>query len=496
LKTGKRKTDTMVFCRAIVVFSVILFFSNHNLAQNCNSSDLNMLNIPNCTGAINFNSSSSSPLNVDNGQTACTNVSNATFVFNTVNMTPNNNGGSTLIIRNNNNVTITNLNIQNNNNDANITIYVEAGSTLTILNGINTPRRTRFVNYGMLNFGANPSGTITITVQNDNNLFQNAIGATMRFNNTLNFASGNNTRFINNGNVIAGTFTINSNSVRYIQGNNATTTINTLSQNNQTNVLCVPNNTCAKFTVAVAIPQLNNQLTSSDGTNTGTGDRGQQIVCYQGTSANYRGGSVSYPTGVGSAFSTSCATNCPNIILPIELLYFSAKRVNNQIEIKWATQQEKNNQLFEIQRSIDGINFTTISQKQGKQDSHTIQEYKYFDIDFPNTLLYYRLKQVDLDGTSTYFRVVGVEAMEAENAFFHVSPNPAKDYLEIHFLHFNYPKAHIKIINLYGIEFLSTSVEVITSKMIIDTSRFENGIYLLQIFAVNQTKTIKLFIYK
>ncbi len=482
----------------ICIFTTTFFFAfilpiPHCLAQNCNNGDLNMLNIPNCNSATDFNSSTSSPLNIDNNQTACTNVANSTFTINNINMTPNSNGGSTLIIRNNNNVTINNLTIQNNNNNANISIYVEAGSTLTILNGFNTPGRTRFVNYGTLNFGANPSGSVTVTVQNDNNLFQNAIGATMRFNSTLNFASGNDTRFINNGTVIAGTFTINSNSVRYIQGNNATTTIGSLSQNNQTDVLCVPNNTCAKFSVTTSIPQLNNQLTSSNGTNMGGSGRGQQIVCYQGTAANYRGGSPAYPAGIGNAFSTSCATNCPNVILPIELLYFSAKKVNNKIEITWATAQENNNQSFEIQRSTNGFDFITIENVQGKNDLQMTQEYKFFDIDFPNKQLYYRLKQIDLDGTPTYFKMVQVAALSDE-VFFTIFPNPAQEKIEILFTK-PINKAEVKIINRQGNSEFYKTVNVENQRITLNID-LHSGLYFLQIISDSFIQTKKILVNK
>ena len=470
------------------IFLFFFFIYSDCLAQNCSSSDLTMLSIPSCSGATNFNSGTSSPLNIDNGQTACTNVSNATFSFNTVNMTPNSNGGSNLIITNNNNVTINTLTIQNNNNNANITIYVASGSTLTIQNSLNTPSRVRIINYGIVNFA---SGT-TWTVQNDNNLFQNAFGATMNFNGTLNFASGNNTRFINNGTVNISTMTINSNGVRYIQGNSATTTVSTLSQNNQTDVLCVPSNNCAKFTVTTAIPQLNNQLTSSNGSNSAN-DRGQQIVCYQGTAGNYRGGSVSFPTGVGSAFSTDCATNCPIIVLPVRLLYFSANRTGQTIHLTWATTQEENNQSFEIQRSRNGVDFKTIGEVRGKADTQIKQEYDFFDTDFPNAQLYYRLKQIDLDGTITYFKMVEVSANVSEGILFTIFPNPAQKYAEIHF---NKPlrKAEIKVFNLQGNLILYTFYNFDSQIFTINTADFLEGFYLVQIATESNLQTQKLLI--
>jgi hypothetical protein len=456
----------------------LLIFFEPCIAQNCNNGDLNMVNIPNCTGAINLNSGTSSPLDVGNNQIACTSVANSTFTINQVNMTPANDGGSTLIIRNNNNVTINTLNIQNNNNNRPIEIYVEAGAMLTILNSINTPRRTRFINYGTLNFGANPSGTATITVQNDNNLFQNAVGATMRFNSTLNFASGNNTQFVNNGIVTAGTMTINSNSVRYIQGNNATTSIATLSQNNQTNVLCVPNNTCAKFTVTTSIPQLNNQLTQSNGSNMGGSDRGEQIVCYQGTAANYRGGSATFPSGIGSPFSTDCASNCLNI-LPIRLLYFSVIKQDDGIKISWATTQENNNQSFEIQRSKQGIDFETIGKVEGKIDMQSRQEYDFFDMSFPSGRLYYRLRQVDIDGTVTYFKSVSLQAGEKE-LIIYTFPNPIQDKLNIMF-----SKAisygELRILDLRGDVIYSDIFLTETTHIEVFTSKIEQGVYLLHL---------------
>ncbi len=104
-------------------------------------------------------------------------------------------------------------------------------------------------------------------------------------------------------------------------------------------------------------------------------------------------------------FNISC-TNA----LPIELLYFSGEqKYCNQNIIYWATATETNNDHFEIERSSDAINFKKIKEMPGSINSLETKKYVFIDSNPESGINYYRLKQVDLDGTYKYASIVDVD---------------------------------------------------------------------------------------
>lgn len=94
--------------------------------------------------------------------------------------------------------------------------------------------------------------------------------------------------------------------------------------------------------------------------------------------------------------------------LPIQLLIFTAKPDNKQVELKWATATELNNDYFTVERSIDGISFTPIAVVQGAGNSNIQLNYQTTDIEPLNGVSYYRLKQTDYNGNYTYSQIVPV----------------------------------------------------------------------------------------
>lgn len=104
--------------------------------------------------------------------------------------------------------------------------------------------------------------------------------------------------------------------------------------------------------------------------------------------------------------------------LPITLLRFNAVvNQNKSIKLTWATASEYNNDRFEIEHSIDGSNFTNIGSLKGKLKSTELNEYN-FTHENPNAgINYYRLKQIDVDGTYTYSDLVAASLKTKEIKF-------------------------------------------------------------------------------
>ncbi|OGU79480.1 MAG: hypothetical protein A2W11_03655, partial [Ignavibacteria bacterium RBG_16_35_7] len=98
-------------------------------------------------------------------------------------------------------------------------------------------------------------------------------------------------------------------------------------------------------------------------------------------------------------------------IVPIELTSFTVNAGNKDVVLKWSTASELNNLGFEIERAKDGnkLNWVTIGFVEGSGTSTEINDYVFMDKDPLQGTSYYRLKQVDYDGSFRLFNEVRVE---------------------------------------------------------------------------------------
>ena len=96
-------------------------------------------------------------------------------------------------------------------------------------------------------------------------------------------------------------------------------------------------------------------------------------------------------------------------MLPIELVSFDGEYKNKSNFLYWTTATELNNKGFNLQRSLDGINFKNISFINGHLNSQSINNYAYNDNSYDYTINYYRLEQIDLNETKTYSRIISID---------------------------------------------------------------------------------------
>lgn len=116
--------------------------------------------------------------------------------------------------------------------------------------------------------------------------------------------------------------------------------------------------------------------------------------------------------------------------LPVELVDFIGNLVQGGVDLSWTTAAELNNSHFVVERSNDGFAFGEIGHVQGAGTTTRLQEYGFFDAKARPGMNYYRLRQVDLDGTETPSNVIGIRLEGSQDAA--VYPVPATDmvYLE------------------------------------------------------------------
>lgn len=85
--------------------------------------------------------------------------------------------------------------------------------------------------------------------------------------------------------------------------------------------------------------------------------------------------------------------------LPVELLNFDATLKEEGVLLEWSTASEYNSDYFSILKSVDGSSWNPLVEVSSAVNSTTLQEYSYFDQSIDYNYTYYRIKQVDLDGS-------------------------------------------------------------------------------------------------
>ncbi|MBI3218587.1 MAG: T9SS type A sorting domain-containing protein [Bacteroidetes bacterium] len=183
----------------------------------------------------------------------------------------------------------------------------------------------------------------------------------------------------------------------------------------------------------------------------------------------------------------------PQSPLPIQLLYFTGTPEDNEIHLSWATASELNFDRFEIEHSLNGLDFIMLAKKSGAgYNTNETHEYNYIHQSCVQGINYYRLKSVDFDGQFEYSDVIAVEA----DAHVSVStfPNPAHDYLVVKTnVEFN-SSDYIRMTDSYGSEVLRVQVSSLETKIELSDS-MPRGIYYVQYKGTATTKTMRVIIH-
>jgi Secretion system C-terminal sorting domain len=169
-------------------------------------------------------------------------------------------------------------------------------------------------------------------------------------------------------------------------------------------------------------------------------------------------------------------------VLPVGLTNFSATKNKNITNINWSTLTEANNKGFAVEKSTDGVNFSTIEFVNGVGNSNSKNNYSTIDKAPKVGLNYYRLKQIDVDGRFTYSSIATVKFEKTDVSNFSFFPNPAKEMLKINVGVIENENATIKLMNTLGQTVISKTINKSGSTSVIsfDISTMASGIYYLE----------------
>lgn len=208
-------------------------------------------------------------------------------------------------------------------------------------------------------------------------------------------------------------------------------------------------------------------------------------------------GSSYYLEYVIDGFSQFFPMNANNSALPVSLSSFEAICRDFSIELNWITASELNASYFRIESSRDGLTWLLLGKVDAGGNSSQALSYQFIDQRINSTNLYYRLVQVDLDGSETSYPPVQVSCEENQNSA-EVFPNPSKGsfHLAIQSAS-NFGKRTIAISDLTGKIVHSLVINLESGAYLIpfEGLKLSQGVYILQIRGLeDQFKPVRIVV--
>ena len=173
--------------------------------------------------------------------------------------------------------------------------------------------------------------------------------------------------------------------------------------------------------------------------------------------------------------------------LPVELTSFSADAVNGKVMLSWVTATEINNSGFSIEKSSDNKKFEEISFIKGKGSTAEKSYYSYVDKSALSGKYYYRLKQIDLNGTYQYSKSVEIDlGLPKVYSLEQNYPNPFNPSTKLRFALPASAKVIIKIYNTLGQEvanILHNELNAGVHEIEFNGSNLSSGVYFYRLEA-------------
>lgn len=202
-----------------------------------------------------------------------------------------------------------------------------------------------------------------------------------------------------------------------------------------------------------------------------------------GTVLDFAAGS----NGLGKAYSFDALS----VALPVTLVEFKANKKTNGVELTWDVREESNLNVYEVQRSTDGVHFETIALVFPWDNGRASNDYHYTDQKPFDGINYYRLNMVDKDGSRKYSTIVSVRIGAALNTQIVIAPNPVKERIRVIFSGLSNGMYRVELRNTNGQLQQSRQITITQREQIehLDRTAASNaGIYWLTVYDKNNQK--------
>jgi len=181
--------------------------------------------------------------------------------------------------------------------------------------------------------------------------------------------------------------------------------------------------------------------------------------------------------------------------LPVHLLSFTARQQKQDVLLNWTTENELNNNYFDVEKSIDNSHFNTIGRVSAVAPGTAgMHAYNFTDSETFAGVAYYRLKQVDKDGLFAYSNIIAVK-MNMPGTLWSVYPNPAVGKTTLH-IKANISNVTVQLINTAGQTVYGKTLSTLLAGQVVDVPlrSLAKGVYLLRIQTGKDVRTEKIIV--
>jgi Secretion system C-terminal sorting domain len=155
--------------------------------------------------------------------------------------------------------------------------------------------------------------------------------------------------------------------------------------------------------------------------------------CFRGTNLPTSGFMVIRLTMGATIWS--CTYDAQNLgggtLLPVQFSFFKARLVQKNVKLEWRTEMELNNESFTVERSRDGNSWETIGVVKGHGSTLAASDYQYTDFSPGTIIQYYRIRQNDIGGHSSYTQICRIDNRLPGLQFNSIYPNPAHGQVKL-----------------------------------------------------------------
>lgn len=182
-------------------------------------------------------------------------------------------------------------------------------------------------------------------------------------------------------------------------------------------------------------------------------------------------------------------------LLPVEWLNFEGEKVGKNSLLKWTTEDEVNNNGFYVMRSTNGVDYKSLGfvDAQSKNSNNSVFDYQFIDENLPKGIIYYQLKQVDLDGSEDFSNVIEIDNSKSVLELMTIAPNPSKDFFRIE----TYNSINVDVtVNIMSVEGkfygkFTGDVNAASDFLKNTSSKLSTGLYIVTLETENDVKHFK-----
>ncbi len=327
------------------------------------------------------------------------------------------------------------------------TILVKSGASVTFNNSYNAGSTHWFYNYGSVVFN------LPVFLSGSNTFVYNAANSSIIVNEQMVIL--NDGLFVNNGTALVQDLILNSNS-NVCLGNESVVNLRSLT-NNHTNAVEVGSGTaCVSYSASFTG---NNPITNSAGLR----------IC------QLEGASAPDPVVIGTAEITQDCESC-SILLPVTLDYFKGTTAGRQAMLEWKTSMEENVLSYQIEQSVDQVNFSVI----GEVAARNVPGTYHYPLTITGTA-FFRLKIVDIDGKVSYSAIITLRQNVAEISL-QLKTNPVIGATaQLHILSGKREQGTLQIIDQSGVLRRTQAVQLNEGENIIrvNVQQLSRGMYYM-----------------